>query len=512
MKQHISFTEEIALTHEQSVFSLKFSSLNFLYPEKNQYAYFMEGIDKDWIYVDSSQRFATYTNLDPGEYRFNVKGSNNDGIWNDQGVSVQIKILPPWWESWWAIFMYILIIVSIVFLIITFRTSTLKKTKEGLEQLIDSMPSILIGVESSGKITHLNQTAKEMMGILGTDVIGKNFFDVFTQMESEREMIRKSIITGETKKELKKSRMTENGIKYENLTVFPFIANGVKNAVIRIDDVTESVRMEETMIQNEKILSVGGLAAGMAHEINNPLAGIIQTTSVLANRIGQDLNLQKNREAAERAGTSIEAIKKYMDSRDIPRMLDAIKESGKRVSSIVGNMLSFARKGEGEKSSHSMMEIIHKTLKLASTDYDLKRQYDFKTIEIKKEYSENLPLIICEEAKIQQVLLNIFRNGAEAMHESQTENPGFIIRLYSEQEQHRLILEIEDNGPGISEEIRRRIFEPFFTTKPIGIGTGLGLSISYFIITVNHNGEMSVESTPGIGTKFVISLPIEPAD
>ena len=115
----------------------------------------------------------------------------------------------------------------------------------------------------------------------------------------------------------------------------------------------------------------------------------------------------------------------------------------------------------------------------------------------------------CEGAKIQQVLLNVFRNGAQAMQEEGVENPVFIVRTKFEKERQMVCMEIEDNGPGMDEKTRKRIFEPFYTTKPSGVGTGLGLSVSYFIITENHGGEMSVESTLGSGAKFIIRLPLE---
>jgi len=129
-------------------------------------------------------------------------------------------------------------------------------------------------------------------------------------------------------------------------------------------------------------------------------------------------------------------------------------------------------------------------------------------IEVVKEYANNLPSVSCEAAKIQQVLLNLFRNGAQAMQSAEKENPKFIIRTYHDKKHKMVCLEIEDNGPGMDEDTGKRVFEPFFTTKPVGVGTGLGLSVSYFIIVENHHGEMEVESKPGVGTKFIIRLQI----
>ena len=191
-------------------------------------------------------------------------------------------------------------------------------------------------------------------------------------------------------------------------------------------------------------------------------------------------------------------------------MINAITDSGKRMASIVDNMLSFARKSDSTFSAHNPVDLLDKTLELASTDFDLKRHYDFKSISIEKVYENELPMIVCEDSKIQQVLLNILKNGAHEMSEdSNVSNPKFTIMLQHEIASNMLRIEIEDNGPGMDKQTCKRIFEPFFTTKPVGVGTGLGLSVSYFIITENPKGTMTVSSEPGKGTSFIIHLPLD---
>lgn len=384
----------------------------------------------------------------------------------------------------------------------------LKNLRNYLSNIIDSMPSMLVGVDAGGRVTQWNKSAERTTGVNAEIAHGKVFSDVFPPMASHMEAIQLSIRNREVKQEEKRRRISGSQTYYEDITIYPLISNGEDGAVIRVDDVTDKVLMEEIMIQSEKMLSVGGLAAGMAHEINNPLAGMIQNTAVMANRLGGKMDIPANSSAALKAGTTMEAIRTFMELREIPRFLNAITESGMRAAAIVENMLSFTRKTDYQKSPHIISILLDKALELASIDYNIKKHFDFKQIEIVKEYSDDVPPVPCDGATIMQVLLNILRNGAQAMQDAKTEKPMFIIRTRLEKDRNQARIEIEDNGPGMDKETCKRVFEPFFTTKSVGAGTGLGLSVSYFIITDNHGGEISVDSDPGSGTNFIIRLPL----
>ncbi|WP_320044473.1 PAS domain-containing protein [uncultured Desulfobacter sp.] len=133
----------------------------------------------------------------------------------------------------------------------------------------------------------------------------------------------------------RKQRESEMRSLRNYLSIFLLVANGVEGAVIRVDDITDQVRMEEMMIQSEKMLTVGGLAAGMAHEINNPLASMLQTANVMQNRLNSRLDIPANQKTAEKAGITLEGLEQFMEARSIPRMLETIVTSGKRVAEIV---------------------------------------------------------------------------------------------------------------------------------------------------------------------------------
>lgn len=376
-----------------------------------------------------------------------------------------------------------------------------------LTNIIDSMPSMLIGVDAHGRIAQWNQQAAVVTGVSETDAQGKPLGQVVPWLASEMAKISQSIASKKPFFEGKLSRIDDGETLYEDVTIYPLITNGVDGAVIRIDDVTDKVRIEEVLVQSEKMLSVGGLAAGMAHEINNPLASIMGNAQVLETRLLS--SLPQNEEAALEAGITLESLRVYLEKRGIPKMIGSLRSSGAQAAQIVSNMLSFSRKSEPVLVPENVTELLDKTLELASADYDLKKNYDFKKILIMREYEDGLPKILGSASKLQQVFLNLLRNGAEAMGEKrypQGQGPSFILRAKRNAPWVRI--ELEDNGPGLEESVRRRIFEPFFTTKQVGKGTGLGLSVSYFIITEEHSGMMSVQTALGGWTRFVIDLPM----
>ena len=263
------------------------------------------------------------------------------------------------------------------------------------------------------------------------------------------------------------------------------------------------------MIQSEKMASVGGLAAGAAHEINNPLGAILQSAQMIQRHFepGRVTNI----DAAQKCGCSFEDIRRYVENRGTITFLNNIREAGTRAAAIVSSLLEFSRKSESLPAGENIIAILDKSIELAASDYDLKKKYDFRHIEIIRDYAAGLPPVPCIRTEIEQVILNLLKNAAQAMasHPSGEKKPVIILRAHLEGDTVKI--EVEDNGPGMDEVVRKRVFEPFFTTKPLGAGTGLGLSVSFFIITRNHRGTIWVESVPGRGTVFTINLPLRSA-
>jgi len=387
-------------------------------------------------------------------------------------------------------------------------TADLNRERNYVQNIINSMPSVVVGVDLEGHITHWNMGAEDLTGVKPSEAQGERLTEMLPLLADAMEKVQTAIRTKTPQSDSRVQYVEDGQTRFSDVTVYPLVASGVEGAVIRMDDVTDRVRIEDMMVQSEKMLSVGGLAAGMAHEINNPLAGILQNVQVLRNRLSG--NIPKNIDTAQECGIEFAALERYMQKRGLAPMIDAVIESGTRAARIVDNMLSFSRRSGSKLERHSLPELLNRTVELASNDYDLKKKYDFRQIEIRREYEKGLPQINCEGNQLQQVFLNILKNGAQAMasHIPSGEPPLLILRI--RRNQGHIDIEIEDNGPGMDEATRKRAFEPFFTTKSVGVGTGLGLSVSYFIITENHKGSMSMDSKPGKGARFTITLPIEP--
>lgn len=387
-------------------------------------------------------------------------------------------------------------------------TADLNRERNYVQNIINSMPSVVVGVDLEGHIAHWNMGAEDLTGVKPNEAHGKRLSAIFPLLADAMEKVQTAIQTRMPQSDSKVLHVQDGQTCFSDVTVYPLVANGVEGAVIRMDDVTDRVRIEDMMVQSEKMLSVGGLAAGMAHEINNPLAGILQNVQVLRNRLAG--NIPKNIDTAIECGIEFEALERYMQKRGLPPMIDAVIESGTRAARIVDNMLSFSRRSGSSLKRHSLPELLDKTVELASNDYDLKKKYDFRQIEIRREYEKGLPQITCEGSQLQQVFLNILKNGAQAMASHIPSGKPPLLTLRIRRNRGHLDIEIEDNGPGMDDATRKRAFEPFFTTKRVGVGTGLGLSVSYFIITENHNGSMTVDSKPDKGARFTITLPLEP--
>ena len=378
------------------------------------------------------------------------------------------------------------------------------KLKKLLRNIINSMPSALITIDSQGRVNHCNRQAETLAGLRAEEAIGQDIHALFPLLSSERDLVEQALVSRKPQKTTKTFFDLQGGKQFFDVLIYPLITEEMTGAVIRIDNASERVRMEELLVQSEKMLSLGGLAAGMAHEINNPLAGILQNLYVIKSRLLSDS--PANSKLAEELGIDLIKLRQFLQQRKIPALLEMISESGQRAAKTVLNMLSFSRNDAPEMRPCDLKQVIEETLELAKKD--LTGGYDFRSFRIIKELPELLPKVPGVKSQLQQVMLNLLRNAAQAISSWCELSAEPEIRVSVSSDSHQVTIHIADNGPGINEDLRKRIFEPFFSTKEVSSGTGLGLSVSYYIITNTHKGTLRVDSIPGQGACFHISLPI----
>jgi len=248
----------------------------------------------------------------------------------------------------------------------------------------------------------------------------------------------------------------------------------------RVEEKTRTLQQAQAqLVHNEKMASLGALAAVVAHEINNPLSGVLTYTKLVRKKIGEK-NLRPEQ---------LDAVHKYLKTME--------RETG-RCGNIVKNLLEFSRQSGMAVSQANFNEILERTLFLIGHKLEL------QNIQLIKELSPDVPPLICDADQIQQALLAILINAVEAMPEGGRLK--VVTRLRADQDERWLEIEINDTGVGIPQEIMARLFEPFFTTKQDKKGVGLGLSVVYGIIR-RHHGKIDVQSEVGRGTTFVVSLP-----
>ena len=352
------------------------------------------------------------------------------------------------------------------------QEAELKHLRNYLSNIIDSMPSVLVGVDQDNKVGLWNKTAEQLTEVAATDAYGKSITDVMPALIPEIENIAQSIRTGQPTQKRTKSSAPSGETRYDDITIYPLKTEG---AVIRIDDVTNHILTERELEKVRKLESIGVLAGGIAHDFNNILAAILG-----------NINLSlKDAELKERT----------------KRLLQDAEKASIRAKGLTLQLLTFAKGGEPVKEVSSLQDIIQD-----SANFVLRGDKVACTFSI----PQDLWLVDVDKGQISQVIQNIVLNASHAMPEGGTitiacdniinDNIGMV-----DLPKGRLVkIEIHDEGLGMSADIVEKIFDPYFSTRPDG--SGLGLAITHSIVA-KHGGHIAVESMPGDGTTFTIYLP-----
>ncbi|MGH9341585.1 MAG: ATP-binding protein [Acidobacteriota bacterium] len=340
--------------------------------------------------------------------------------------------------------------------------------------------SIMVGVavvNPQGQITVWNRAMADICELEREETVGKDIRSVLPLdlIRTLEEIIGSTHWTVSETKRLYKTHLrplSGGGLRLVNITLLPFVLRGdiVTGTLLVMDDITEKVRLEDQLFQAEKLSSIGLFAAGVAHEVNTPLAGISSYVQML--------------------------LKKVEPQDEGHGVLKKIETQTFRASEIVNNLLNFARFNDSELQEINLNSLMTDTVSL------LEHQLRNSRVQVLLELDPSLPKTFGNGGKLQQVFLNLFLNAKDAMPD------GGKITIETKHDKSTLVIRIRDTGMGISKEHILKIYDPFFTTKEVGKGTGLGLSVSYGIIQ-EHSGRISVESTPGNGTTFTLHLPVK---
>ena len=341
-----------------------------------------------------------------------------------------------------------------------------------LETIINTSPVGLVLLDTDMTVRWINGFTSTLYALKPSQVIGKAWYSVVpTGLDYQH--IHKRVLKGESIELDDDPYRGSNQLRYHDLRYRPLLdADGtVTGMLIVIIDVTDRVTQEERFRETARLAALGELAAGVAHEVNNPLTTVVGYAGLL-----------KARNLPEEA------------SRDVDRILAA----GQRTAKIVKNLLSFARRRDPEKSSVDLESILRSTLDLKSHDLHTHQ------IEVVTEFQPDVPKTMADAHQLEQVFLNILTNAEQAMANAQQ---GDTIRIDLWHENDQIRIGFADQGPGIPEDVSRKIFDPFFSTKEVGMGTGLGLSICHGIMR-EHGGRIWAEKNAGAGVTFHLSLPI----
>ncbi len=483
LKRSIEVTDTLWLTYEHSVFSFHFSCLSLTAPSENQYAYQLEGFDKQWNYV-GSRRSATYTNLDPGTYTFKVKASNNDGVWNETGSSVTVIISPPLYETPLFRILAAFLVLMISYAIYKWRVKDLEEHSGRLEAEVKKQTEELKNKNKALEdgLTNLSRAQEQLIKNEKLAIIGQMVTGVAHEINTPIGAINASV---------NNLAHAVNDLMVTLPKIMTELPAAEKEAFIRlIEEITASQNLKQQFLGTRE-------KRALRKQLQEQIEALgIPNQQEVSNWLAQ-LKLHQIMPHHEVLFGSNEADLLFRIAHNIQSMAsngNNIEMASKQVTKIVFTLKSFARKEEiKEAVSVNLAESIGMVLDLY---YNKLKQ----GIKVSAQLND-LPPILGIGDELTQVWTNLIHNAIQAMSGKGT------LEIKGEKLGDFIVVSIKDTGTGIPPEVQDRIFDPFFTTKPKGEGTGLGLDITKKIIE-EHKGSIWFETFAQKGTTFFVKLPM----
>ncbi len=349
----------------------------------------------------------------------------------------------------------------------------LMQSKELLQSVFDGITDVVVLLDHDRQVKMVNQAFLDRNEVTLKQVLNHQLSELPLKKNCPFTFCATSLSLPSRRVTVERIR-TEAGSIYE-VSLYPIVSeqDTVLNIVCYAKDITEQKQVEQRIQQTEKLFALGQLAAGVAHEINNPLGVILCYTDILK--------------------SDLEALSgQHCDD------IEVIEKHARSCQHIVSDLLNFARSRKADKSLCGLNPVIEEVVAM------VKQQFLKNRITLDLQLAPDLPELLISRDRMRQVFLNLLMNSSHAIKENGTIQ---IQSVYQNKEQTVAIL-FKDNGDGIAEDVLTKIFDPFFTTKPQGAGTGLGLSVSYGIIR-DHDGDIQAKSKPGVETTFTITLPVK---
>ena len=358
----------------------------------------------------------------------------------------------------------------------------LEKSEKKYHAIFSNIPNPVFVLDTETfKILDCNKSVESVYGYKVNEMLNRSFLDLF--QEKERDYYSKKIVNTEVLNQVKHLNK-EGKILYVNIRVSPSEYSQRKVFLVTTSDITKRLETEQQLIQASKMATLGEMATGVAHELNQPLSVIKTASSFLLKKIKQ---------------------KEKIEADILSTMLTKADSNVDRATKIINHMRQFARKSDMDLIKIDVNEVLERAFEIFS------QQLKVRGIDVIWETEKNLPKISVDPDRLEQVLINLLINARDAIEQKPKPIGGGIpdnkITISTMTTEKEVVVKVEDTGVGIPEEILDKIFEPFFTTKQVGKGTGLGLSISYGIIK-ECNGSIKAVSTKEGGACFIITFPI----
>ncbi len=341
--------------------------------------------------------------------------------------------------------------------------------------IIQSLPGALLGVNDELRVNAVNKLTEEYFGLSDERLLGRNLFDLIAVNESDRALLRDAFLYKREVANQELNLQVRGRLRWFSLNLsFLSEEDFDLGAVLTLQDITDYKHLQESVNSREKLVAMGQLAGGVAHELNTPLGNILGYAQML------------------RSGGA-------KDPRKSEHYLQVICDETKRCSRIIDELLSYARKDKCDDDycdlNHLANEVVETLLNCSMKRYN---------IEVSMQLDPRAPTVTVGSGHVDIVLVNLLLNSIHALQG--VSSPRIVIGTRLEPGANIATLSVEDNGPGVPEPIRSRIFDPFFTTKEVGEGTGLGLSITQAILS-KHGGHVKYDDSCAQGARFVVKLP-----